>query len=158
MRHQAQKTGFILKLWKHSKNHTRKWQGDRLAITQWTDYRVLIIKASLLNYCQMDQVQLLMRHLFDWGVKQSQSDRIQLQNGWIQAVTVGEHILCRLIIRQEWHEPCLIYQGQKNVVTSIFSTVLGYFHWLMLSSCKKQNLQSFGCSLHRLYNTLWPGL
>lgn len=39
----------------------------------------------------MDQVQLLMRHLFYWDVKQLQSDRIQLQNGWIHAVTVGEH-------------------------------------------------------------------
>lgn len=39
----------------------------------------------------MDQVQLLMRHLCYWGVKQLHTDRIQLQCGWIQPVVLGEH-------------------------------------------------------------------
>lgn len=37
----------------------------------------------------MDQVELLMRHLFYWGARKLHPDRIQLQCGWIQTVVLG---------------------------------------------------------------------
>lgn len=37
----------------------------------------------------MDQVQLLMRHLFYCGVKQLHPDSVQLQHGCIQTVVLG---------------------------------------------------------------------
>lgn len=63
----------------------------------------------------MDQIQLLMRHLFSCGVKQLHPDKIQLKCGQITIVVLGEHKLWRFGTRQMWNEPCLLH----NVVADV---------------------------------------